>query len=306
MDLAAGETLSADRLAERKRHGIYYTSELLSDSLSKGGVRADPGRVHSDRRSSNARLHLREQLDARKEQLQGLRIIHLACGSGAFLVSCYQALLEELWRIEDAIHALAGGGNDLLSHSARLNQSKSLRDTLHGVDLLPQAAEIAKLALWLRSARRVEKVPNLSRNIVAADSLNVEQVLKSLGTKLGTFDLVVGNPPWGAKLSEKDRIRAASYLGLHSAQDWDSFELFTALAIAFLKPGGRLALVLPDTFFSPEKAKTREFLLKNRTLERVGDLGPDWFDDVRMGTVIVQLRRGDPPRKHVSLSSPLR
>ncbi len=293
MDLAAGATLTADRLAERKRHGIYYTSELLSDSLCRGSLRAILDEV-TPVGGARSQAALGEQLDARKKQLQGLRVIDLACGSGAFLVSCYQSLLEELWRIEDAIDALAGGRDDLLSHSDRLSQSQLLRDTLHGVDLLPQAAEIAKLALWLRSARKGEKVPDLSRNIVAADSLDLDHVLTLLNTELGTFDLVVGNPPWGAELSEEDKARAAARLGLDATQDWDSFELFIALAMAFLKPGGRLALVLPDTFFSPEKAKTREILLQGGQLERVNDLGPDWFDDVRMGTVIVQLRRGDP------------
>jgi hypothetical protein len=293
VNLAGGGALSVDRLAERKRHGIYYTSELLSDSLCSGSVRAVLDEL-APVGGADSQAALMEQLDARREKLQGLRVIDLACGSGAFLVSCYQSLLEELWRIEEALDALAGGRSDLFSHSDRLSRSRLLREALHGVDLLPQAAEIAKLALWLRSARKGEKVADLSHNIVAADSLDLDRVLALLRSELGSFDLVVGNPPWGAALSDEDRAGAAARLGLDPTQDWDSFELFTALAMAFLKPGGRLALVLPDTFFSPEKAKTREILLQGGTLERVNDLGPDWFDDVRMGTVIVQLRRGDP------------
>ncbi len=291
LDLAAGEKLSADRLAERKRHGIYYTSELLSDSLCEGSVRAILDEVAPIGRTRN-QAELRERLNARKEQVQGLRVVDLACGSGAFLVSCYQSLLEELWRIEDAIDALTGSGHDLLSQSERLSQSQLLRNSLHGVDLLPQAAEIAKLALWLRSARRGEKVTDLSGNIVSADSLDIDRVLGLLGTELGTFDLVVGNPPWGAELAEDEKARAVERLGLDATRDWDSFELFTALGMAFLKPGGRLALVLPDTLFSPEKGKTRELLLRGGQIERLNDLGPDWFADVRMGTVLVQLRRG--------------
>jgi adenine-specific DNA-methyltransferase len=69
-------------------------------------------------------------------------------------------------------------------------------------------------------------------------------------------------------------------------------------------------LVLPDTFFSPEKAKTREILLRGSTIERIHDLGPDWFDDVRMGTVLVQAKRGASPKastfRSVLLSGELR
>lgn len=56
-----------------------------------------------------------------------------------------------------------------------------------------------------------------------------------------------------------------------------------------------MAYVLPDTIFSPEKEKTRRLMLEAGTIERFHNLGPDWFGDVRMGTVVVQLRRGSAP-----------
>jgi hypothetical protein len=309
VDLAAGESLPADRLSERKRHGIYYTSELLSDSLSDGSIHAI---LDEQAPAAGARtnVQLREQLESRRQTLQELRVIDFACGSGAFLVSCYQSMLEELWRVEDAIAVLSGSDETLLSQAQRLTQSQLLRGALHGVDLLPQAAEIAKLALWLRSARKGEKVPDLARNVLAADSLEVDRVLQLMGTDLSTFDLVIGNPPWGAELADDVKDRAIARLGLDPDADWDSFELFTALGLAFLRPGGRLAFVLPDTFFSPEKAKTREMVLRGGTVERVHDLGPDWFEDVRMGTVLVQVKRGPVPAgntfRSVLLSGTLR
>src|SRR5262249_11280032 len=156
-----------DRLAERRRHGIYYTSELLSDALCQGSLSAILAES-APTTGANTQAELTALLEARRAQLQSIRVIDLACGSGAFLVSSYQALLEEMWRVQDAIDALGGSGENLLSQSAHLDQSRLLRDALHGVDLLPQAAEIAKLALWLRSARKGEKVADLTKNIVAA------------------------------------------------------------------------------------------------------------------------------------------
>ncbi|MGO9955577.1 MAG: Eco57I restriction-modification methylase domain-containing protein [Solirubrobacteraceae bacterium] len=299
LDVKAGHQLTPDRLAERRRHGIYYTSELLSDYLCQGSLDAI---LAESAPTAGARTQagLTALLEARRSRVQGIRVIDLACGSGAFLVSSYQALLEELWRVQDGIDALGGGGQeDLLSQSARLDQSRLLRDALHGVDLLPQAAEIAKLALWLRSARKGEKIPDLTNNIVAADSLDVDRVLALMGTNLGSFDMVVGNPPWGAAIDPAVQAKLCSKLGLDDAGDWDSFELFTALGLAFLHDGGRLGFVLPDTFFSPEKAKTRELVLQAGTVERVHDLGPDWFQDVRMGTVLLQVRRGTVPMGNV-------
>jgi hypothetical protein len=307
--LREGKALPADRLSERKKHGIYYTSELLSDSLCESGL-------HSilDERApitgTRTQADLRDRLTARQEQLKELRVLDLACGSGAFLVSSYQTMLEELWRVEESTQSLEGGRETLLSQASRLTQSQLLRDALHGVDLLPQAAEIAKLALWLRSARKGEKVPDLGQNIIAANSLELDSVLESMSVSLGSFDLVVGNPPWGAEVDQKVEEALVERLDLDADADWDSFELFVALGMAFLRPKGRLALVLPDTFFSPEKAKIRELLLRGGTVERVHDLGPDWFDDVRMGTVLVQVKRGGPAKantfRSVLLSGDLR
>ena len=50
----------------------------------------------------------------------------------------------------------------------------------------------------------------------------------------------------------------------------DSLELFVVLGLSMLRDGGTLALVLPDTFFSPEKARLREILLTQTQLEILG------------------------------------
>jgi adenine-specific DNA-methyltransferase len=184
-----------------------------------------------------------------------LKILDPACGAGAFLLAADQAL------------GRSGA-------------------CLFGADLLPQAIEVAQLALSLRE--RVAK-------LVVGDSLDVDGLFERLGHAPGSFDLVLGNPPWGAKLSESLRVWACTALSLPLDQALDSWELFLALGLHALRPGGRLALVLPDTLFSPEKVGTRKLLLENTTIEKLHNLGPDWFGGhVRMGTVIVQARSGAP------------
>ena len=66
-------------------------------------------------------------------------------------------------------------------------------------------------------------------------------------------------------------------------------QAFVAAAWTLLKKGGRLGVLVPDTIFSPEKAKIRKFLKDRFRLEKVYSLGPDWFGpEVRMGTVVIQ------------------
>ena len=61
------------------------------------------------------------------------------------------------------------------------------------------------------------------------------------------------------------------------------------LAVRSLRVEGRFGLLVPDTFFLPEKAKIRKYLKQKTDLEKVFSLGADWFgSDVRMGTVVIQ------------------
>jgi hypothetical protein len=290
--LATGEPASQGRMDERKQHGIYYTSQLLSDYLANESL-------HALLRETDAMApgggDLRALLEARQERLRSLCIVDIACGSGAFLVSSYQALLEEFWSIRDGLDALESASPNLLTFGQSLTGAQLLRDTLHGADLLPQAVEITKLALWLRAARKDEKVADLSRNLVTANSLSVEALLAQMEANLGTFDLVVGNPPWGADVADDVYEACCSTLGLDDEHGWDSWELFTALGLALLRPGGRLAFVLPDTIFSPDKQRIRRLLLESGSVEFLHNLGTDWFEKVRMGTVLVQVRRGQVP-----------
>lgn len=296
--LAQGQAPVPDRLRERKQHGIYYTSELLSDYLTSSALDAlvaetDPGD------SADGKADMAALLEDRQNRLSQLRVIDMACGSGAFLVSAYQSLLEEFWRIREGLDALKGQTQpDLLTHGASLTQAKLLRDTLHGADLLPQAVEIAKLALWLRSARKNEKVADLSKNIVTADSLTVTGLLSAMNAQMETFDLVVGNPPWGSEMDSGVHDACCKHLGLPTEPVWDSWELFVALGLSLLRDGGRLAFVLPDTIFSPEKERTRRLLLQSGTIEYFHNLGTDWFEKVRMGATVIQIRRGPVPMAH--------
>ncbi len=295
--LAKGQSPSPDRLRERRQHGIYYTSELLSDYLAESAL---SGLLHESEPARTKARDVDALLEAREERLGELRIADIACGSGAFLVSSYQALLEEFLRIRDGLDALRSRGSqgDLLSLRQTLTQAKLLGNALYGADLLPQATEIAKLALWLRSARKDEKVADLSSNIVVADSLDVPRLLSAMQAQLGTFDLVVGNPPWGAQVAPQIYATCCEQLGLDPDLAWDSWELFVHLGLALLRDGGRLAFVLPDTIFSPDRQRIRRLILTSGAIEYFHNIGTDWFENVRMGSVLVQVRRGTVPIGH--------
>ncbi len=289
---------TAEKLKERKRHGIFYTSSLLADFLSASALHALLGE-RAPRVGEAGELE--EALHRRREVIASLRVLDPTCGSGAFLVSAYREILLEYWRTVASAEALMRDDKgpqtlDVFGVTERVSQAALLRECLFGIDVLPQATEIAKLALWLRSSRKGERVSDLSHNIVSADSLDLFGAFERIGKNQGDFDLVIGNPPWGAETDDASRKKALTVLGLSNDDDWDSWELFTLLGMRALRPGGRLAYVLPDSVFYPAKARFRRLLLELGTIEKVLNLGPDWFGpDVRMSTVLLQVRRGDDP-----------
>ena len=284
------ETLS-EKLEQRKKHGIFYTTQLLSDFLTNSALRATLDELAPLGTGESG--DQRKILEARRDALLGLKVIDFACGSGAFIVSAYREMLRELSRCQSAINTLAPDELNLMTIVESKDQAAIIRECLFGIDMLPQATEIAKLALWLRSAQRHEKVADLSEHIVSTDSLCIVDAYARLAEGPGAFDLVIGNPPWGGEISEGVREGAAKALNIAASEDWDSWELFLMLAVDALREGGRLALLLPDSFFYSDKARIREHLFTRTTPEKIHYLGPDWFGPkVRMGTVFVQARRG--------------
>jgi hypothetical protein len=306
---SGAEVTLSEKLRERKEHGIYFTTQVLSDFLTASALDAlfsqdeVDGSVETD-----AAL---EWIQLRMERLAGIRILDCACGSGAFLVSAYRELLKDFWRLSSAatlLRPVAGSGEQMTLDALQqqLTQASLLRNCLFGADLLPQAVEIAKLALWLRSARYGERVADLGDNIVAGDSLEFDGLLRRLKSTPGSFDLVVGNPPWGANLDPTAYADLCTQLGIAEAPEWDSWELFVLLSLELVKSGGRVALLVPDTIFSPEKERTRRLLLERTQIEKLHNFGPDWFGPkVRMGTCILQVKKEDSLVERADFSSVL-
>ena len=97
-----------------------------------------------------------------KKDPRDIRILDPACGSGHFLLYCFDLLLtiyEEAWAAEASSARkprdrpdAARGLPDLATLRRRL-PALILAHNLHGVDIDPRAAQIAALALWLRAQR---------------------------------------------------------------------------------------------------------------------------------------------------------
>jgi hypothetical protein len=143
---------------------------------------------------------------------------------------------------------------------------------------------------------------------------NFPQVMSGEG---GGFDIVVGNPPYGNILSATEReIISKIYpycVGGNRSGTWNSAAHFIVRAKMFLRKGGQLGFLLPNSLLRVGQfTKTREFLLNEMTLHEIVDEGSP-FPNVTLEMVSlicssepnssdhdvkIRTRRDDVPENH--------
>ena len=162
------------------------------------------------------------------------RVLDPACGAGATLLP--------------ALRRLLAAQPDLASDVVL----DEVAARLHGMDLDPGAAWIAQILIdafllpWsLRAGRAAPQI------VTVADSLHT-------GLAPG-WDLVLGNPPYGAvTLSAADRARFQRSLKGRA----NLYGLFIDRAVDLLRPGGLIAFLTPTTCLSGDYSNALRCLLK--------------------------------------------
>ena len=106
------------------------------------------------------------------------------------------------------------------------------------------------------------------------------------------FDIVIGNPPYGAKLSEQDKKTFKTlYSDVHMRTP-ETFCYFTSLAFRLTRNSGITSYIVPNNlFFQNENQKTRELLIFNNTLLRAINLGDNTFENADVPTCIFISRK---------------
>jgi hypothetical protein len=277
-ELEGRETIA--RLSKRKRDGVYYTPEpvvnyLVEQTLAPWFADAKaacgyPGPEEGAPTAAAAAAYV--------ERLQAIRIVDPACGSGAFLISAFRRLLaERVAAARDADRA-RGGAPGAINEAPFI--AEILRDNIYGVDINPASAEIAKLALWLHSARASAPLSSLEHTIRIGNSLvgvdfwtgrertaQIEERVRAFDWRAafpevwpargdGGFDIVLGNPPY-VKLQNLVKVDpdVAAYLAAERGDDtyqsartgnFDLYLPFIEKGLRLLAPGGRMAYIAPS------------------------------------------------------------
>jgi hypothetical protein len=222
---------------------------------------------------------------AKIRELRHLKVLDPAMGSGSFLLRAFDALVRAYGEYNEACRRAKAdrrnGSGLLFDAPADIAEEVTdaplhvLTENIFGVDLDAQAVEVAKLSLWLRymalnresfrdrlrsRSRRgkpLNLLPTLTRNLKRSNSLIDDPAVASDAAfawqkefpevmQAGGFDVVIGNPPYGALfeqhhsdyLMEKFRVFRDGVRDVHAC--------FMEVSFTLARKGGQIGFIVPS------------------------------------------------------------
>lgn len=322
-----GKIFDEDAVIELSPRSLaYIVSELQGYSLLNTNIdikgkayeeivganlRGDRGQFFTPR---NVMKMVVEMLDPTDEE----RVIDTSCGTGGFIVMAMTHVME---RIEADMVAEFGSretweASEIVMFQQRVSDVAGRN--FFGFDIDRDLAKATKMNMVMNN--------DGSGNILQTNSLLPPhewdmdfktRLAKALGIKasdlvswksLAHFDVIVTNPPFGVKIPIKDTAILNQFDLAHiwehdkKSGTWTMTDrlqssvppeiLFVERCTQFLKPGGRMGIVLPDSILgSPGLGYIREWLIKNHKIVASIDLHQDTFqphNGVQTSVLILQ------------------
>ena len=106
--------------------------------------------------------------------------------------------------------------------------------------------------------RLKDKISNLIEAITQGGEFDYEIYFSEVFRLNRGFDVVIGNPPWGSKLSKEEKAKLKERYKEIDSSTPNSFAYFIGLSFKISK--GNVAFVLPDSILIKDFSKTRKLL----------------------------------------------
>jgi len=296
--------------SKRKRDGVFYTPQYITKYIventvgrlcaeKKAEMGIDEAEYFADKnRQMATKKRLLDNLTKYREWLLGITICDPACGSGAFLNAALRFLMDEHKLLDEMEAKITGSAIEFPGV-----ENSILENNLYGVDINEESVEIAKLALWLRTAKPHRKLNSLNNNIKCGNSLISDPEIA--GEKAfdwqaefpqvfakGGFDVVIGNPPY-VDIKQMESTQA-SYLFANYATSENRINLYAAFiekGYELVKDKGYLSYINPNSMLlNSSYTKLRKLIIDD--LFDLIKLPDNVFEAAKVETIIYSLQKG--------------
>ncbi|MDG2990598.1 N-6 DNA methylase [Candidatus Synechococcus calcipolaris G9] len=305
-----------DEIKLQPRSLAYIVGELQRYSFLSTNIDVK-GKAYEELVGANLRGDRGEFFTPRNVQKMTIRmldpkvtdkVLDQSCGTGGFLVIAMNEVIEKLKtqikKQSGKVAEQAGVWSEALNESIK----ETARSNFFGIDINPDLVKATKMNMVMNNdgSGNIFRQDSLlhphqwegSFRKQFAKALNIDP--KSLrGEKdLAHFDLIATNPPFGSKLPIKDQETLKQYQLGHVWREtetgWEPTDqlqtsappeiLFIERCWQFLKPSGRMGIVLPDAILgAPGLLYVRYWMIKHCRIVASIDLHPDTFQP-RNGT----------------------
>lgn len=169
---------------------------------------------------------------------------------------------------------------------------------IYGSDLNPVCIFLTRINLALKHCISTDvEISILQQNITVSD------FLKPVTASTITYDLILGNPPWGAKLSSVEKATCRDRFSCTHGNMVETYDLFLEQSLNCLSEHGILSFIVPEAVLNVKAHKpVRELLLAKTSVLSVEYLG-EVFEQVHCPSIILTLRleNGVPFFKNVTV-----
>lgn len=223
------------------------------------------------------------------------RVLDPSCGTGGFLITAMNQALDFIERTEREQWVDPSNGTEAERQELYRQRTEYLSTCVLGIDLNPTLVRAAKMNMVMNN--------DGSGGLWQANTLeNPHRWKEDLRTRvpLGSIDVIVSNPPFGANIPIDDEETLSQY---DLAAVWDQDDdgnwsirhdkqgnrqlqksqppeiLFIERCLQLLKPGtGRMAMVIPNGILNnPSNDYVRQWILKRAQILAVVDMHRDLF-----------------------------
>ena len=198
------------------------------------------------------------------------KVLDTSCGSGGFLLYALNKVRNQ------ATELYPNYKKDARQYARWFPYWHDFAEkNLYGIEINEQISRAAKMNMIIHDDGHT--------NVITSDGLVSDQTIfertANRGFEYGTFDFIITNPPFGSTIRQTEKAYLKTYQLGKKDEDWLAVKaqpetvrenqstevLFIEQDYKFLKPGGFLAIVIPDG------------ILTNSSLQYLRNLIEDWF-----------------------------